>query len=272
MSNGLLVRLVRFGDAAITVSSADADFPKAALGDEQPRVVYRSDELALPATVTITVDLGADTPIGAVGALFTNLSAEATWEVRGATAAQGTGHLADAGSRLFGLGGAVDARIEPASSTTRFHALLHGDAASCRYVRVTINETAANLDEFVEIGVLAIGTNWTPHWNFEWGGGRKVIDLSERHDMPGGALAFWRKARVPVARVTFGDLKPDELAALHTLLLDLGESEPLLFVEDPGAATGRHEGLHYGVLEGLDFFERKQTDKSKFELTIRQWL
>lgn len=265
--NGRLVRLLPLVPASITASSAAGAFPDDNLADPQPKVVWQSAVGA--GAVTITIDLGADTSIDTVALLFSTLSADATWDVLGASAAAGVGALDDAASRILGSTGAGP-RAGVTSRATRFHMLATGTAVVVRYVRINLNDPTTTT---IAAGIAAIGQAWAPFWNYEWGGGRRIDDLSDVQQLDGGELAIWRKAKVPTAKVSWGDMTDAELRALWSILSELGQSEPLLLIEDPDpAVAGLHERIHYGTLVGLDFFERVQANKSRIELKVRQWL
>ncbi len=270
--NGRIIRLQPLAAANITGTSATVTaFPVTHLADQQPKVVTRFSA-GLPATVQIDIDLAADMPVDAVGLLFTNLSADATWEIRGSTAAGGAGPLAGTGSRILGFTGAATARMALASTATRFHCLAIGAPVSVRYLRLLVTEPG-NGDGYVQAGLVTVGrASIVPGWNFQWGGGRRVIDMSEKTMLPGGELAIWKGAKVPVARISWGDLSEAERDAMYSLHLEIGESGPLILLEESDPASWRQEQLHYGVHDGLEFYERTQVGKSSWEMRVRNWL
>ena len=109
-------------------------------------------------------------------------------------------------------------------------------------------------------------------WNYDWGGGRRVIDLSQKTEMPGGELAIVNRAKVPIARLSWNDLTDAEVAAIWSLQLEIGESAPVILLEESDSALWRQEQLHYGVHDGLEFYERQQSGKSRWEMRVRNWL
>lgn len=266
MSNGFLVRLVPLSGAAVGVPfpGADAAFPSANLTDPQPKVVFKSTMPVGTAALFLDIDLGADTSIDTVALLFTNFTAGATWLVQGATQAAGAGAvatLAGFGAQAFGV-----------ASTTRSnprHGFIAGTSATVRYLRIIVTETALRV---MQIGVIAIGTRWLPSFNFELGAGRKITDLSDKRTLPGGEKGIWRKAKVPMFRGTWSNVVDIELLDLWSILSEVGESEPLLLIEDPDATTGQLERIHYCTIDGLDFYERAQVDKSRIDLRFEEWL
>lgn len=266
MSNGFLVRLVPLTSTMIVVSypGVDAAFPAAGLADPQPKVVFKSSMPSGTATLYIDIDLGANTAIDTVALLFTNFTAGATWLLQGATAAAGSGAVATLsgfGAQAFGM-----------ASTTRAnprHGFITATSVTVRYLRIIVTETALRV---MQAGIVCIGQRWLPGFNFELGAGRKINDLSDKRTLPGGEKGIWRKAKVPVFRATWSNIVDTELRDLWSILSEVGESEPLLVIEDPDATTGQLERIHYCTIDGLDFYERSQVDKSRIDLRFEEWL
>lgn len=254
MSNLLLLSPIDLLAGQISASSAAAAFPAGNLVSPKPRKIWRA---AAAGAVTLTIDLGADTSIDTVFIGFLNTDSDDVWSIDAATAAAPTGWISMRAAGPVTPGGLWRGRK---------HAL-HVNAAPVtrRYVRISLNTTAA-----AQAGVILIGKAFRTAWNFEYGNGWKVLDQSRVEAMTDGGLSVSRRARVPIWRCTLGDLTDAEALAFLDFLEDRGESGPLLAVEDPDGA-GLHGQIHYGLLSDLSWFERVDADKSRADLTIREW-
>jgi hypothetical protein len=280
MTNGFIARLLPAAysaDATFGAGSAlgiDPAFPALQLADPQPKAVLRT--AAAPAgqaiSAVVAIDLGSDQPIDVVAAMFTNLTSAATWAIWASTAAQGpaveTAPQQLLAASAFGVAPAVAGRR---------HALWTAPAPiTRRYVRIRLNDTAANADRFVQLGLalagrrLALGQG--AYSNFELGSGRLIQDLSTIRTLPGGETYAERGARVPEWRATWSGVTEAEYREAWALLCAAGESAPVLAVEDPDAAPGQPEAMHYGLISGLEFTERVQIDKQRLTLRIREML
>ena len=272
MSDGVILQPLPLAGRIMGTASTmpmDAAFPVTALLDPQPKTVLQTQPLVSAGTfyLDIDFDFGADVSIDTVAVLFSNLSlAGGTWQLNGATAAQGAAYL-NTGPSIF----MTDAfGVTPTTNASRRHAVWAGALRTLRYLRVRLADTAASAERLVRIGNIVIGSRLPLTWNFELGSGRKIEDQSITRTLPGGETAFERGGRTPLFRATWSNITDAEMRAVYSLLLDLGTSAPLLIVEDPDATAGQNERIHYGLLTGLDFNERVQADKQRIDLTIRE--
>lgn len=153
-------------------------------------------------------------------------------------------------------------------------------AVQKRYLRVVLYWPGpADMQPF-SAGVLCVGRRLQPGADgselsgFDWGAGRRVEDQSTVRVLPGGGRAIWKGAKVPEVRGTFSHLTDAELAQFWVMQMAVGESDPLLLVEAPDTLgdAGAHDRIHYGTLVGLDFFERRQANKSRVEVRLQHWL
>lgn len=281
MANGFLLRSLalaagNFGGASYSTVGINASFPVASLANPQPKVVMQTNAYAggTPRTM-VEIDLGADTSIDTLIAMHATCGPSMTWRIYGANAATGLPAIntEGAGLQIWGFTGFQAFGQAPTTGLIRRGAVVAGTAVTVRYLRVYFEEVAStNPYGLFSLGTLAVGRRLQPNFNYEFGGGRRVQDRSTIRELPGGEIGRNLAARVPITRVTWGDLTDAELRSLWSLLLDVGESEPVLLCEDPDPVTGQNEGLHYGTLSALDFFERSAPDKSRIELRLREWL
>ncbi len=276
MSNGLIVRPIPLSAAMITAGTGttfgmDAAFPISALADVQPKVVAQTAVATSGSgfSMQINIDLGADTAIDTIAALFTNLSlAAGTWRLLAGPASDGGFTLAGANEIVAttALGMAPATR-----ENRRFGLWTTATPISRRYITIFLNDTrAANAEQLIRIGVPVIGQRLAPTWNFELGSGRKVEGQGIRRTLPGGETHVERGGRVPVWRATWSNLSEAEMRQLWSILLEVGEDDPLLLIEDPAAATAQAEGMHWALLESTDFNERLQLDKQRINLLARE--
>ncbi len=280
MANGFLLRRIPLTAGALSWPAwgqgFNPQFPLGNLVNVQPKVVAQTD-LAPSGNffALIEVDLGADSVVDTLVLMHTNLSSAAQWRVYGVPAATafGSPDTEPSGQLILGFTGWTNFGVAPTTLQRRRNALAIGSPVTVRRLRIYVTDnTAQNLEAVIRLGTLGIGKRWEPAFNYEFGLGRRVQDRSAKRELPGGEIGRNLAARVPITRVSWGDLTDAEIRSLWSLLLDIGESEPLFLCEDPDPLPGQNEGLHYGTLQGLDFFERVAADKSRIELRLQEWL
>lgn len=272
MANGFILRPLR--PFAVSSDSVAPAFPVSNVIDPQPKVVWQTQTGAGTWTVRLTIDLGADEAIDTVALLFHSGVGAGFASAYGRTAAQGPWPQPNTGEVAGEVIVFEKSWTEPAAGRpARRHVLFTMPAAATyRYVRLVVFVPGTANPDW-RAGVLAVGRRWQPGFNFEHGSGRLVRDLSSMEVLPGGEHVGARAAKVPIWRCTFGDLTDAELRSIWTVLQDVGESEPVLVVEDPDPGVpGLHERIHYGRFQGLSFYERTQADKSTIEVQLVNWL
>lgn len=113
---------------------------------------------------------------------------------------------------------------------------------------------------------------FVPTFNKEWGAGRRPIDTGVATSLPSGGFAAVPGARKMAYNWSFGDLTDAEVDALCELALDVGETNPVLVVEDPAMTTGQRSRLHYGLFQGLKAYERRNPKQTRWDWTIEEWI
>jgi hypothetical protein len=272
-----LLRPLAINPANVDPTLALAGSPGGNLADPQPRATWAIATPAAPWVQAVIVDFGGDVFIDTIALLYHTGLGTGNWNAYSRTAAQGPfpNHYTTGGSTPLFTG--QPWRVAPTVETPRVHALyLLPAVQQLRYLDIIVESTASTNANW-SAGVLAVGQRFQPLNGFgqaghDWGGGRRVSDLSTVRVTDDGARASWRKARVPEVRWSWSHLDESELRTLWGQLLTAGESGPLLFVEDPAETIGLQERIHYGTLAGLDFYERRQTEKSRIDLRLIQWL
>ncbi|MFN3371633.1 MAG: hypothetical protein ACK4Z0_08915 [Sphingomonadaceae bacterium] len=249
------------------------------LADPDPRLVLEVGSTA-PWAIPIDADLGGDWPVDTIAILYHSGPAGGLWRVHAQTAAQGPFGVYGSEPIESRLWEWAEWRSVPTFQASRFHGLRElPEPISCRYLRVEIYwPLAQQIAPYpFRAGVLAIGRRLQPGGaagGFDWGAGRRVLDLSEVRVLPGGGRGRWQRARVPEVRGSFSQLTDAELAEFWDLQLAVGESGPVLLVEAPDTrgALGLHDRIHYGTLTSLDFYERRQADKNRVDIRLVHWL
>jgi hypothetical protein len=225
-----------------------------------PREAWLDD--AVGSVVSIDIDLGAERIVDTVflGCMF-HASPAAIWTISG------------------GLGGYADQVIMQAqplrvpdrkwARRTLSHALWIGNEQLVRYVRVSIIQPAGA--EPMSIGALIVSSRFQPRFNKEWGAGRGVKDTGTVTRLASGGVAVVEGVRYATYGWTLGDLSVDEADQLYEMQLVVGESRPILVVEDPARTTGLRNRIHYGALTGLRAFERRNVRQTSWQLTVEDW-
>lgn len=226
-----------------------------------PKEVWADSAVGTP--VSIDIDLGAVKPINTIAlcAIY-GAAGGATWTITAGAAGYGEQTL-KASSTLRAVDAAGQA---PAVS----HALWLGATASVRYVRISVTQPAGNPP--LKIGRVMLGAGFQPTWNKEWGSGRGVIDTGASTRLLSGGMAIVEGARLGTYAWTLGDLTDAEVETLYALQLEVGETLPVLVVEDPDATTAQRNRIHYGRLVSLRKFERRDPSLTRWEMAMEEWI
>lgn len=210
----------------------------------------------------IDIDFGAARSIDTVflGSIYPP-AAGATWTITG-----GAGGYTDTTLKASGALRAIDSATRAPALT---HAFWTGSAATIRYLRLSITQPSGSAA--LSAGVVMAGVAWRPTFNMEFGAGRRVIDTGTVAQLPDGGFATVDGTRKRAFNWTLGDLSVAERDALEELVLDHGETAPLLVVEDPAATTGQRNRIHYGLFTGLKAWDRRNTAQTKWEFNFEEW-
>lgn len=202
----------------------------------------------------IDIDLGVQRPINAVAlcCLF-NASPAATWFIQGGIGGQAEFLIQDyAAFRVPERAGAL---------RMMSHALWAGPSQMARYIRIAIDQPEGAP---LTAGRLIVGDAFQPKYNKEYGSGRGVKDGSTVTRLPSGSVAVVEGARYATYGWTLGDLSEDEADRLYEMQLSVGESQPVLVVEDPERTTALRNRIRYGALTGLRAFDRRNAVQTAF--------
>lgn len=214
-------------------------------------------------SVEIQFDFGQSVQIDTLflGFLFPP-SSGATWTAHGVEAGGPT--------QVFFSDLPLRALDSASRSPKTTHAFWTGEARSVRYMTVFVSQTPGAGP--LRAGTLLAGKAWQPTFNMEFGSGRRVIDTGTVASLPDGGFATMTGARKRAFNWTLGDLSMAETDALEELLLDHGETVPLLVVSDPDATTGQRSRIHYGLFTGLKAYERRNPAQTRWDFAFEEWI
>jgi len=261
MSNLLILSPLPIESGDITTSSQALNFPIDHLRDPQPKVIWKA---ATSGQVDIDIDLKSNTTFDTAFLGHTNADATATWEIRVATASQGAAYLGNGASILKSQS---LLRADQSTDAPRPHGFWTGASTSARYIRIRINHANAP----IEAGTLAIGQSFRPRYNYDWGAGRSLTDLSTTRTLRGGQMDVSQDAIIPNWRFVLGNLDDTELGTLWKITKKHGKSAPLLIIEDPDTPFDLQEAIHYGSFRDINAYERRNASKNRWEFTIQHW-
>lgn len=227
-----------------------------------PKEVWQDS--AVGSIATITIDLGAPKSINTIAlpAIYGAVANSSSWSI--------TGGIADNTSIVIMAGGYLRAIDAAGQNPNVSHALWTGAAVTVRYVTVTVWQPGGN--PALKIGRILVGDAFQPTWNKEWGAGRGVIDTGASTRLLSGGMAIVEGARLGTYQWTLGDLTDAEVEKLYALQMEVGETLPVLVVEDPAATIGQRNRIHYGRLVSLRKFERRSPGRTRWELSMEDWI
>jgi hypothetical protein len=136
-----------------------------------------------------------------------------------------------------------------------------------RYWRVGVNCATS-----FSLGILALGRAVQPTWGREWGSGRQVTDMSAVQPLRGGGYGIERGARKPGFQFTCGDLTDAEVEDLWQMALEIGESAPVIVVEDPDRTAGLNERIHYGLFDRPEEYQRLLPGATRWGFRLKGWV
>jgi hypothetical protein len=138
-----------------------------------------------------------------------------------------------------------------------------------RYIRLGITSGNTNPWSF---GIAAFGLPLTTTYNREKGGGRSIVDTGAKEGRQDGGFGIGHGTRKGAFRWVWGDLSDAELDAIYDLGLAVGETSPVVVVEDPDATTGLNERIHYATFDRFEAYERGDPTKHRWALSVTQWV
>ncbi|PZQ20457.1 MAG: hypothetical protein DI569_15430 [Sphingopyxis macrogoltabida] len=225
-----------------------------------PREIWLDSEVG--SVAVIDIDLGVERIIDTIflGCLFGAADA-ATWWIKGGLAGYEDDTILDTS--------ALRVPERDWRRRTMSHALWFGPEQLLRYIRIGVEQPAGA--DPLAIGALIVGDGFVPKYNKEWGSGRAVKDMSTVTRLASGGVAVVEGGRYASYSWTLGDLSEEETDRLFELQLAVGESRPLLVVENPDRTAGLRNRIHYGTLTGLRSYDRRNAVQTSWQLAIDGW-
>lgn len=219
------------------------------------REVWRASVVGLS---NIDLDFGTVVTLDTIFLGFSNAGPNAVWTV--------ASMASPAGAALNVLTAARPLRsAQPVGD--RHHGYIRLAApVSTRYLRLSVNQigTAQPFHAGIVIAGLAIERA------YEYRAGRGAIDLANKTELQDGGFGISRSAIVSSYRFTLAGLTDDQVDELWQIVMDIGESAPVLIVEGHTPPV-KHAQLHYGLLDRLEPYEREDPQDSRWGLSVRDW-
>lgn len=237
-------------------STTGADSGVQNLISVDPKEIYQASGAGAR---TLLMDFGAAVTLDSLFLGYVNADAGASLRVNRYTGPGATGPSSVVSPTAIR---AADAVANRAVSLVQF------DPTASRYWGVTISGNTAAL----QIGALLAGLAFEAEWDREWGSGRQPIDLGKSQQLPGGGFGIQKGARKSAYSWTFGELTDEELERLWGIVYRVGNTDPVVVAERAGVAVGANESLHYGLLQRLDKFDRREPRATRWALEIEDWV
>jgi hypothetical protein len=246
------------------ITANKATFPVSNLLDARPGVVYAAVTSA--GDIIIDIVLSSAVRIDGLGLLFSNATASATWEVRGASSAA---NLNIAGSILLPFG---PFWASSDITRTRRHSFAYFTAApQFQYWRLTLRD-ATNPEGVLRIGRLVMGSAVLPNLYWDAEGAWSVEDYGLKRDLNGpqdiepGAIARVRELRYSMAS------RSEITNVFRPLFEVIGITRDLLFIETPEPVQGRERSMIYGTLVDAGSTELRASNVGEIRLKIKERL
>jgi hypothetical protein len=220
-----------------------------------PDVQVVATTLALQASLLI--DLGADTLIDTLALPLTTASAQTQITLRAGTSAQGASCPQTLRAR-----GALSLEGDPGPRRTFFwHA---PTPVLVRYLTLVLEHTSAGL----AIPALVLGKAFKPAVPQNWGDGVGVGDSGLREQLPLGGVLRRTGQRIRAYSWAWSRLSDMETAELGALLMDRGESAPVLVFSRPDEPTGLWMRVLWGDFVDLKTWSRTMANETTYEATV----
>ncbi|WP_339863173.1 hypothetical protein [Paremcibacter congregatus] len=221
MSNIFIATAYSFTVTATPVETVD--MPASYLNNIQPGDIFQSST----ADSTLEVDLGAAQSVNVIAALFTNLPADATWEIRAAATQAGlaTGTIIQATAAFQ-----MDAFPR---GDGRSHGLVYLSApVSFRWWKITLTGGTVPGGK-LRMGRLFIGKAFTPTYNQSYGGGYRYISTTSYAAAKSGAVIPNPGAAPREYQAKLGYLTEAEaMTELYDIQELAGDRTPVLVLPD----------------------------------------
>lgn len=140
-------------------------------------------------------------------------------------------------------------------------------ATNMRYLRITLFRPAG---QPLEVGNLIVGNALRPFYNKDRGAQRVPLESGTRTRLSDGSLSTVAGALISGFKWVFGDLSEAEANALWGIIRRRRTTEPVLVIEDDDSLSA--ESVHYCTLIDLQPYTRLDPRKTRWELSVEDWL
>ena len=122
-------------------------------------------------------------------------------------------------------------------------------AILCSYMRLEVKDDN-NSDGFLSIGRVFIGNGWRPSLNIEYGSGLFGFTDQGSSQTARNGVTFLKDSK-PTGFLPFS-IRSHSKAEVQTFLYEMArtKNQPVMMMRDPSDDDFRHNGLHYGPLQG----------------------
>ena len=135
-----------------------------------------------------------------------------------------------------------------------------------------INMRIQNAPDGLEVGLALVGEVFRPTYGHEWGAGRYLVDTGTATRNRAGGFGIERGAIVPGWEFTLGDLTDEEREQLFDMVRKMGETSPVVVVEDPDNTADLDARIHYGLFQRLEKYERQSVGVTRWSFKVEEWL
>jgi hypothetical protein len=124
-----------------------------------------------------------------------------------------------------------------------------GPPAAVRYIKLSFAGLGSGAA--IQISRIVAGARIALSRNFSYGGNLGVRDLGELTFSARGAMLRRRAAKLRTIALTFSNIRKDEVEALTKPLLEqIGNTETIALVTDPGTDAQRQNRCYFGPVVG----------------------
>jgi hypothetical protein len=208
-------------------------------------------------SASVLIDLGTDVPIDTLALPLTTASAQTQITLRAGTSAQGSSCPQTLRARA-----PLSLEGDPGPRRTFFW---HSPAPlSVRYVLILIEHSAPGL----ALPALVLGKAFKPVVPQNWGDGVGVGDSGLREQLPLGGVLRRTGQRIRAYSWAWSRLTDAETAELGALLMDRGETAPVLVFSRPDEPIGLWMRVIWGDFVDLRTWSRTMANETTYEATV----
>jgi len=116
-----------------------------------------------------------------------------------------------------------------------------------------------------------MGLAFQTEYGEERGGGGLIEDTGSVERLFGGGFGIDEGVATTGYQWSFGDLQNAERRQLYQIVKRLRTTRSFLMVEEPSQTEGLNERIHWGMLRGLEVYERINPRDTKWSFKMHDW-